>query len=493
MASEAGDVDTPPASDEPASANRNKHAALGGNEYVQKSAKMKWEALKATNEARQVMNEGSDRAHTVTLPDQKPERTMTEIYNAHFSTLTIEEKTRILLPLLLREDPMVVDAEFDRRPKTPKSTSPPQVKGKAASTATELEDHKEKQSKRKKWSTISVKTFSGKPDTGVIDPRIVSRGDPGTQFSSLASFGHALPPRDASGRARGVILECRNCGTVFSTETMELCPECGGASGLYNYATAARTTTGSRYGPEDAWSVSSGNDIPVQDSSDSSRGSESDASVIGGGGHGNLDENACANACDDKQPPFKTQEACYDPWATDHNPSYRREPDTETPAGASVWGPASDYTPSELNRSASGIRPGSVADTHETSIPKAKISISTGYTVTYWATIEAGDQTIHIPIDSTNVSGPEKTIVHGESSGMMKVWKWIQKKGLADKVGLQDAFDLAEDMYSEVEKTKDSREEDVEEEIQRAFGEWDLHSPSNPTHSVPKSQHGWCG
>ena len=34
---------------------------------------------------------------------------------------------------------------------------------------------------------------------------------------------------------------------------------------------------------------------------------------------------------------------------------------------------------------------------------------------------------------------------------MKKVWKWIQEKSLSDKVGLQDAFDLAKDMYGKDE------------------------------------------
>jgi hypothetical protein len=34
---------------------------------------------------------------------------------------------------------------------------------------------------------------------------------------------------------------------------------------------------------------------------------------------------------------------------------------------------------------------------------------------------------------------------------MKKVWKWIQEKSLSDKVGLQDAFDLAKDMHGKDE------------------------------------------
>lgn len=65
------------------------------------------------------------------------------------------------------------------------------------------------------------------------------------------------------------------------------------------------------------------------------------------------------------------------------------------------------------------------------------------YTVTYWATVECDGQKAHIPIDSSNVSGSEKTILDGPAK---TVWNWAQEKGLGDKISLQDAFDLAKDM-----------------------------------------------
>jgi hypothetical protein len=71
------------------------------------------------------------------------------------------------------------------------------------------------------------------------------------------------------------------------------------------------------------------------------------------------------------------------------------------------------------------------------------------YTVTYWATVECDDQTIHIPIDDNNISGPEKAILNGPAK---KVWKWVQEKGLSNKVGLQDAFDLAKDLHGDDEE-----------------------------------------
>ncbi|KAJ4341501.1 hypothetical protein N0V95_007230 [Ascochyta clinopodiicola] len=66
------------------------------------------------------------------------------------------------------------------------------------------------------------------------------------------------------------------------------------------------------------------------------------------------------------------------------------------------------------------------------------------YTVSYWATIESGDDQIHVNIDSKNVSGPEKSVVNG---GMQKLWKWVHDKDLTGKIGLQDTFDLAQAMH----------------------------------------------
>lgn len=71
------------------------------------------------------------------------------------------------------------------------------------------------------------------------------------------------------------------------------------------------------------------------------------------------------------------------------------------------------------------------------------------YNVTYWATVECGDQTVHIPVDSSNVTGPEKTILDG---AVKKVWRWVQEKGLGDKVGLKDAFNLAKDIAGDSEE-----------------------------------------
>jgi hypothetical protein len=99
---------------------------------------------------------------------------------------------------------------------------------------------------------------------------------------------------------------------------------------------------------------------------------------------------------------------------------------------------------------------------HEDKLPQPKAQASTAYTVTYWTTIELehGEQSIHIPIDGDNVCGPEKAIIEGDT-GMKKVWKWVQEKGLCDKISLQDAFDLAKDMHC---KDEDDEPEPDEED-----------------------------
>jgi hypothetical protein len=82
-------------------------------------------------------------------------------------------------------------------------------------------------------------------------------------------------------------------------------------------------------------------------------------------------------------------------------------------------------------------------------------------TITYSATVQCGDKTVNIPIDSKNVSGSEKDVMNG---GMKKVWKWAVEKGLGDKIDLQDAFDLAIEMHGEYEeKVAGGRENPVVE------------------------------
>ncbi|KAH7413848.1 hypothetical protein DE146DRAFT_9913 [Phaeosphaeria sp. MPI-PUGE-AT-0046c] len=85
--------------------------------------------------------------------------------------------------------------------------------------------------------------------------------------------------------------------------------------------------------------------------------------------------------------------------------------------------------------------------------------VSKPYTVTYWATVECGDQKVHIPLDSSNISGSEKTILDGPAK---TVWKWAQEKGLGDKISLQDAFDLAKNMTAGAEGVQETQEKEKE-------------------------------
>jgi hypothetical protein len=82
-------------------------------------------------------------------------------------------------------------------------------------------------------------------------------------------------------------------------------------------------------------------------------------------------------------------------------------------------------------------------DKNSPTAPAPSKPVNKTYTVTYWATIESADEIVHIPIDSNNISGPEKTILNGPAK---KVWKWMHEKGLGNKVSLQDSFDLAKEM-----------------------------------------------
>lgn len=95
-------------------------------------------------------------------------------------------------------------------------------------------------------------------------------------------------------------------------------------------------------------------------------------------------------------------------------------------------------------------------DFHHISQSLAQAAAASSFAVTYWATIESGGDKINIPVKSNNVSGPMKSIAN---SGMQKVWKWVHDKGLGGKVGLQDAFDLAQSMQmGDDAKEPDSKE-----------------------------------
>jgi hypothetical protein len=113
------------------------------------------------------------------------------------------------------------------------------------------------------------------------------------------------------------------------------------------------------------------------------------------------------------------------------------------------WGPTQptrhDISWMNLMRDASFDNPNTTAAGTPTIKPRQP---PTNYTVTYWATIEHEEEAIHIPIDSNHVSGLKKSVIEG-NTGMKKIWKWIQEKGLGDKVGLQDAFDLAMNIHDQ--------------------------------------------
>lgn len=89
---------------------------------------------------------------------------------------------------------------------------------------------------------------------------------------------------------------------------------------------------------------------------------------------------------------------------------------------------------------------GDCSQSSEKEVPGSRplLDASDSISYRYWAIIESDGSKIKIPIDSDNVSGPEKTIA---TKYLPKVWKWVHDKGLGDKVGLQDAFDLARSMH----------------------------------------------
>lgn len=93
----------------------------------------------------------------------------------------------------------------------------------------------------------------------------------------------------------------------------------------------------------------------------------------------------------------------------------------------------------------------------EKATPEPTTPASKPYTVTYWATVECDGQEAHIPIDSNDVTGSEKTVLDGPAK---TVWKWAQEKGLCDKISLRDAFDLAKDMTMAREEVQGAQEKE---------------------------------
>ncbi|KAF2800424.1 hypothetical protein K505DRAFT_7945 [Melanomma pulvis-pyrius CBS 109.77] len=92
--------------------------------------------------------------------------------------------------------------------------------------------------------------------------------------------------------------------------------------------------------------------------------------------------------------------------------------------------------------------------------------VSKDLAVTYWATVESAGKKINIPIDGKNVAGLEKTVI---DAGMKKVWKWVTEKNLGDKINLQDAYDLAKEMYAmDQDHEEHARDKAVHERTFRA-------------------------
>ncbi|KAF2685442.1 hypothetical protein K458DRAFT_24710 [Lentithecium fluviatile CBS 122367] len=104
-------------------------------------------------------------------------------------------------------------------------------------------------------------------------------------------------------------------------------------------------------------------------------------------------------------------------------------------------------------------------------------------TVTYWATVEDGDRVVHIPIDAHNVTGPEKDVVN---MSMKKLWKWVQDKGLEDKISLQDAYDLAVEMHPQSHaKSDENNESSNTDEAKKAAGSGETGTDTAPCAATP--------
>jgi hypothetical protein len=115
-----------------------------------------------------------------------------------------------------------------------------------------------------------------------------------------------------------------------------------------------------------------------------------------------------------------------------------------------TWGWPSDTWTPPVESSDDPDIPDLLAAHHETqptSTPKPQsMAIPKDLKVTYWAKIESGEDMFQIPIDDKHVSGREKEIV---SKSMPKVWKWVRDSKLGDKVGLEEAYELAKDMHGQ--------------------------------------------
>ncbi|KAJ4377277.1 hypothetical protein N0V83_000101 [Neocucurbitaria cava] len=407
-----------------------------------------------------------------------------ELYKAQSGTLSDEEKHRFLLLLTRHNELMAAEAAGGLQEQLPQSiptTMPLRFKRKAT-----LEEQKENpfpRPSKDQWPRANFVTLKS----------FLSAGDPSTQFSSLGNVESDAPRNGTAPKPeKGIYCrKCRNAG-------LKVCHE--------EKVPATEAAFHDFYG--------------------SSNGSAWSAPLSGegyGGLGGALSKHGSAST---REPSCNENENSYARWGTGlNNTSWGAgENDTDTCLNAnggraggnsnwdegsvavapksSHWGSTSVCSDTSARTTLNSIS-GSGIDLCDANTPKAKpkakpkTAVPTGYTVTYWATIEAGDQVVNIPIDSANVSGAEKTIIDGGDSGMMKAWKWVQEKGLANKVSLEDAFDLAKELHDQVTKTTGpetlGQEEIAEEQTMGdAFGDnhmvW---SCGGVPPSIPYAS-GWC-
>jgi hypothetical protein len=244
---------------------------------------------------------------------------------------------------------------------------------------------------------------------------------------------------DPEQDSEDIIVECRHCDNVFSTSSVERCPECDRASGLHTY----------------------------RDSDDKYGGSESKHSGL----LGTLESGVEVSAADDRGPSLGHDTICEPEasgWSTDFSqvgPANDEGNEGNISDGPPTWecgmanescrsntddgwGASSNHEVDLDDMSARGHSQVDGGNDGASITSKDAIPVPKPYTVTFWATVECGEDSMNIPIDSSNVSGPEKLILDGPAK---KVWKWVQEKGLGDKIGLQDAFDLAKDMQEDDE------------------------------------------
>lgn len=506
------------------------------------------------SESEHDLRKGTGQARVVTSHQQ----TMSELYKlykAHSGTLSNEEKDRFLLLLLTRYNELMaaeaggahvrrsgpVQAAGGLQGQLPQSiptTMPLRFKRKA--TEEEQKENPFPKPSKYQWPRANF-------GTRVVDSAVLSAGSPSTEFSSLGNVESDAPRKGTAPKPEKDIY-CRKCsGALHITNNVTFCPYCSGDTATNPkkdiYCGKCRRTLDftdkvtfcpmSRgdldlhtYYKNAELKVCHEEKVPAteaafQDFYGSSNGSAWSAPLSGQvyrGLGGALSKNGTANT---REPSGNEKEGSYvrrntglnnTSWGAGDNDTDTRLDANGGRAGgnsnwdegsvgiapkSSHWGSTSVCSDTSARTTLDNIS-GSGIDLRDANNLKAKskTSVPTGYTVTYWATIEAGDQVVNIPIDSANVSGPEKTIIDGSDSGMMKAWKWMQEKGLADEVGLQDAFDLAKELQGEVTKTTGQetlgQEEDAEEQsMGDAFGDYHMGWSSAGVRPGTPSPDGW--